>query len=59
MLTHRNGLSRSESAVTCFVNKRADDGKQYYTIEYEDNSPEVEIELDAVTGEVCDIELDN
>ncbi len=37
----------------------ADDGKQHYTIEYEDNSLEVEIELDAVTGEVCDIELDN
>jgi uncharacterized membrane protein YkoI len=37
----------------------ADDGKQKYTIEYDNNDSDVEIKIDAITEEILEVELDN
>ena len=37
----------------------ADDGKQKYTIEYDNNDSDVEIKIDAITEEILEVEIDN
>ena len=37
----------------------ADDGKQTYTIEYEQNDSDIEIKINATTEEILEVEIDN
>jgi len=36
----------------------ADDGKQTYTIEYDKNNPDIDIKINAITGEILEVEID-